>query len=53
MTGHWPYKDPGPFGSPEEMRKYQGRVDGLFGDKVFPSVEGIVAGGVIRRCWDG
>lgn len=53
MTGHWPYRSPGPFGSLEEMEKYQELVDGLFGLKRYPPVDGLAAGIVIQRCWTG
>lgn len=52
MTGHWPYKAPGPFQSAEEMRQYRELVDGLFGSKRYPSVDGLAAGSVVERCWN-
>ncbi|KAJ5550608.1 hypothetical protein N7535_001448 [Penicillium sp. DV-2018c] len=55
MTGHWPYRSPGPFRfeSLEEMEKYQELVDGLFASRRYPSVGGLEAGVVIQRCWTG
>ena len=53
MTGHWPYRSPGPLESLEEMEKYQELVDSLFASKRFPPVDGLVAGPVIQRCWTG
>ena len=53
MTGHWPYRSPGPFKSLEEMEKYQELVDDLFASKSYPSVDGLAAGPVIQRCWTG
>ena len=29
------------------------RVEGLFGARQYPDLEGLVLGGVIRGCWDG
>lgn len=51
MTGHWPYKSPGPFNSMEEMNDYVARVDELFASKSYPSVVGLVGGAVIQGCW--
>ncbi|KAL2859304.1 kinase-like domain-containing protein [Aspergillus pseudodeflectus] len=51
MTGHWPYRSPGPFKSLEEMKKYQELVDDLFASKRYPPVDGLEAGVVIQRCW--
>lgn len=53
MTGHWPYKSPGPFKSLDEMEIYQGLVDHLFASKKYPPVDGLEAGTVIQRCWTG
>ena len=53
MTGHWPYRSPGPFKSLEEMEKYQELVDDLFASKRYPPVDGLAAGPVIQRCWTG
>jgi serine/threonine protein kinase len=51
VTGHWPYKSPGPFNSMEEMNSYGDRVDTLFASKRYPSVCGIAGGSVIQGCW--
>lgn len=53
MTGHWPYRSPGPLESLEEMEKYQELVDSLFASKRLPPVDGLIAGPVIQRCWTG
>lgn len=53
MTGHWPYRSPGPFESLEEMEKYQELVDDLFASKRYPPVDGLAARPVIQRCWTG
>lgn len=53
MTGHWPYRSPGPFKSMEEMEEYQERDDGLFASKRYPPVDGLAAGPMIQRCWTG
>ena len=51
MTGHWPYKSPGPFNSVEEMRNYEDLVDALFSSRKYPSVDGLIGGVVIQGCW--
>ncbi|KAJ5129551.1 uncharacterized protein N7515_005590 [Penicillium bovifimosum] len=53
MTGHWPYKSPGPFTSIVERDKYEELVVGLFASKMYPPVDGLAAGLVIQRCWIG
>lgn len=53
MTGHWPYRPPGPFKSLEEMEEYQELVDNCFASRRYPPVDEIFAGLVIRRCWGG
>ncbi|KAL5343523.1 kinase-like domain-containing protein [Aspergillus crustosus] len=53
MTGHWPYRSPGPFKSLEEMEKYQELVDDLFASKRYPPVDKLEAGVVIQQCWTG
>lgn len=52
MTGHWPYKSPGPFKSMEEAMAYEDLINDLFGAKKYPSVDGLAAGVVIQRCWN-
>lgn len=51
MTGHWPYKSPGPFNSIEEMMAYGDMVDKLFASSRFPSVDNLVGGAIIQGCW--
>lgn len=53
MTGHWPYRLPGPFVSMDDKVQYEERVDALFSQGRFPTVEGLPAGIVIRGCWTG
>jgi hypothetical protein len=52
MTGHWPYKSSGPFGSVEEWEEYGEKVDEAFMKGEFPSTEGIVGGDVMEGCWN-
>ncbi|CZR52088.1 uncharacterized protein PAC_01965 [Phialocephala subalpina] len=51
MTGHWPYKLPGPFVSVAEKLEYGEMVDTLFGEGKFPVVDDLVAGAIIHGCW--
>ncbi|KND86401.1 putative serine/threonine-protein kinase gdt2 [Tolypocladium ophioglossoides CBS 100239] len=51
LTGHWPYRGPGPFRTGEEMEEYRQRVDHLFEQGQFPDVDGLFAGKVIMKCW--
>jgi len=51
MTGHWPYKSPGPFKTVEEKRNYEERVDGFFRRRVWPNVEGLTGGNIMIGCW--
>jgi serine/threonine protein kinase len=51
MTGHWPYKSPGPFRSVAEKNDYEERVDTLFASQKYPSVDGFAGGAVIQGCW--
>jgi serine/threonine protein kinase len=53
MTGHWPYRSPGPFKALEEMKTYEEHVDAWFACKRYPRVNGLAAGLVIQRCWTG
>lgn len=53
MTGHWPYKSPGPFDSVEEKCRYDDKVDELFRQGKFPAVLDLAGGGVIQSCWNG
>ncbi|CAG8318863.1 unnamed protein product [Penicillium nalgiovense] len=53
MTGHWPYRAPGPFKSLEEMETYQEHVDALFACRKYPLVDGLAAGLVVQQCWTG
>jgi serine/threonine protein kinase len=51
LTGHWPYKSPGPFKTGEEMDKYDQKVDLLFRQRKFPDVGGLMGGRVVMGCW--
>lgn len=51
MTGYWPYKSPGSLESTEEKREYEEKVDSLFSQKIFPTVENMVGGAIIEGCW--
>jgi hypothetical protein len=51
MTGHWPYKSPGPFESVEEKDNYEETVDALFLEGKFPPVDDMVGGTIIQGCW--
>jgi serine/threonine protein kinase len=53
VTGHWPYKSPGPFISVEEEARYDERVHGLLSQDIFPTVEDLAGGASIQGCWDG
>ncbi|EQK98442.1 Protein kinase-like domain protein [Ophiocordyceps sinensis CO18] len=51
LTGHWPYRGPGPFKTGKEMEDYGLEVDDLFERGRFPDVDGLFAGEVILKCW--
>ena len=51
MTGHWPYKSPGPFASVQEADEYDEKVDALFMKREYPSVDGLQGGDIISDCW--
>lgn len=51
MTGHWPYKSPGPFESVEEQYRYDETVDALFIQSEFPCIKDLVGGAIILGCW--
>lgn len=51
MTGHWPYKSPGPFRSVVESNEYEERVDTLFASEEYPLVDHLTGGAVIQGCW--
>jgi serine/threonine protein kinase len=51
MTGHWPYKEAGPFISYEEWDEYGDKVNDLFMKREFPCVEDLVGGDIIYDCW--
>ncbi|GAB7353558.1 hypothetical protein MBLNU459_g3992t1 [Dothideomycetes sp. NU459] len=51
MTGHWPHRSPGPFRTAEEKMQYEDKVDELFLNGQFPSVQGIIGGDLIHGCW--
>ncbi|RDA95121.1 hypothetical protein CP533_2164 [Ophiocordyceps camponoti-saundersi (nom. inval.)] len=52
LTGHWPYRQPGPFTSLQEMEDYESQVDALFEQRLFPDVDGLFAGTIIMKCWN-
>ncbi|KAJ5259551.1 hypothetical protein N7478_012532 [Penicillium angulare] len=51
MTGHWPYKTPGPFETSNEQMEYGQLVDGLFASRRYPEINGLPGGAVIEGCW--
>jgi serine/threonine protein kinase len=51
MTGHWPYKSPGPFVDVEEWEEYDEKVNELFMNTEFPPVGNLVGGDIILDCW--
>jgi serine/threonine protein kinase len=51
MTGHWPYKSPGPFNSMAEKLEYGELVDAHFASQNYPPVGDILGGAVIQGCW--
>ena len=51
LTGHWPYRGPGPFKTAEEMEAYDQHVEELFRQGKFPDVEGLFGGRIILCCW--
>ena len=51
MTGHWPYRSPGPFVSVHAQSAYSDMVDELFAAGEYPPVEHIIGGAVIEGCW--
>jgi len=53
MTGHWPYKSPGPFLDVEEWDEYDDKVNELVMKKEFPPIDDLVGGDIIRDCWIG
>jgi len=53
MTGHWPYKSPGPFLSVQESDEYDEKVEDLFKEKKYPCVEGLEGGDIMSDCWNG
>ncbi|KAJ5925839.1 hypothetical protein N7454_007349 [Penicillium verhagenii] len=53
MTGHWPYKTPGPFRSVAEKSDYAEMVDELFASQKYPPIDCLPGGTVIQRCWTG
>lgn len=50
LKGHWPYRAPGLFNSPEERTQYQCYVDCHFSQDIFPFIDGY-GGKVILGCW--
>ncbi|KAI9652865.1 MAG: hypothetical protein M1821_007783 [Bathelium mastoideum] len=53
VTGHWPYRDPGPFKSAEESRNYDERVEEHFRNREYPDINGLFGGAIILGCWTG
>ncbi|CAG8374594.1 unnamed protein product [Penicillium salamii] len=51
MTGHLPYKSPGPFKSVAEKVDYEELVDTLFASQKYPPVDSLPGGAVIQGCW--
>ena len=51
LTGHWPYKPPGPFETAEEKFEYQRNVNFLFSQRKYPDVTGLIGGKVVVGCW--
>ncbi|KJZ69956.1 hypothetical protein HIM_10648 [Hirsutella minnesotensis 3608] len=51
LTGHWPYRGPGSFKTGAEMEEYRQKVDDLFARRLFPDIDGLFAGKVIKKCW--
>lgn len=52
ITGRWPFRaTTGQFTSVEEMEESDAYVDGRFADGIFPEVEGLFGGEIIRGCW--
>ncbi|KAJ5935906.1 hypothetical protein N7454_005204, partial [Penicillium verhagenii] len=51
MTGHWPYKSPGPFKSMAEKCDYDEMVDDLFSRQEYPPVDDKFCGSLIQGCW--
>jgi serine/threonine protein kinase len=51
LTGHWPYRAPGPFKTVEEMESYDQQVEDLFRQGIFPDVEELLEGKIILGCW--
>jgi len=53
MTGHWPYKSPGPFLSVQESDEYDEKVEDLFMEREYPPVKHLVGGDIMSDCWNG
>ncbi|KAJ5087750.1 hypothetical protein N7456_011366 [Penicillium angulare] len=51
MTGHWPYKSPGPFESSKEKYEYEEMVDDIFSRQKFPPVDELYCGSITQGCW--
>ncbi|RCI07881.1 hypothetical protein L249_5877 [Ophiocordyceps polyrhachis-furcata BCC 54312] len=51
LTGHWPYRGSGSFKTGEEIEEYRQRADDLFSRRLFPDVDELFAGKVIKKCW--
>lgn len=53
VTGHWPYRKPGPFTEEESLPEYDQRVEELFRRREFPNVNGLFCGDIVLGCWHG
>ena len=51
LTGHWPYKPPGPFETAKDKYDYQRKVNTLFSQGKFPDTTRLMGGKVIMGCW--
>ena len=51
LTGHWPYRQSGPFKTAEDKYEYESMVNSLFRQRKFPDVTGLIGGKVVMGCW--
>ncbi|KAL2814709.1 kinase-like domain-containing protein [Aspergillus cavernicola] len=54
MTGHWPYRSPGPFQSVEKMRDYEDLIGRLFTSKQYPlidEIDDLIGDKIIQGRW--
>jgi serine/threonine protein kinase len=52
MTGYWPFRTSPPPSTAEDMDVYRDEVDEKFQKGIFPDVDGLQGGDVIRGCWE-